>query len=200
MPLPDHITPEPNPPLTMQRAVLVRTMYVEKFTVSRILAHGRMSLGTLYACLDGVPFGASGPRLAPIPRRRTVLGKRRPPLPENRVSLMSRLWRTAERQVRDIEVRLAGALLPPVERERDVRMLGALVKTLRDLAGLDALAPLGASLGAAAAPEDESGAGAGDRERDIGSMRAELMRRIENLCNATEEAGPQPSEEPAGKA
>jgi hypothetical protein len=110
-----------------------REMYAEGFTVSRILAHCQMSLGTLYACLDGVPFGADGERMDAIPRRRSVTGKRRRALKADDVSLVNRLLRTAERQVRDIETQLSARDQAAVERERNVRMLASLTRALRDL-------------------------------------------------------------------
>lgn len=136
MPLSSHIKPEPNPPLDRARVMRAREMYAEGFTVSRILAHCQMSLGTLYACLDGTPFGADGERMAAIPRRRDVTGKRRRALAADTVSLVNRLLRTAERQVRDIETRLSAREQAPVERERDVRMLASLTRALRDLHAL----------------------------------------------------------------
>jgi hypothetical protein len=111
-------------------------MYAEGFTVSRILAHCEMALGTLYACLDGVPFGQDGERMDPVPRRRDVTGKRRRALKTDDVSLVNRLARTAERQVRDIETQLSARDVAPVERERCVRMLASLTRALRDLAAL----------------------------------------------------------------
>lgn len=138
MPLLDHIRPEPNPPLTIERVELARAMYVDGFTASRICAHCLMSLGTLYRCLDGNPFGADGPRWPPIPRRRNVLGKRTRALRADPVSLRNRLIRTAEGQVREIELRLALPDRTGPERERDIRMLGMTVRSLRDLARLDA--------------------------------------------------------------
>jgi hypothetical protein len=141
MPLSSNIKPEPNPPLDRARVIRAREMYAEGFTVSRILAHCQMSLGTLYACLDGVPFGADGERMAPIPRRRDASNKRRPPLKPDPVSLTSRLIRAAERQVVDIETRLSARTQPPVERERDVRMLMNLTRALRDLYAMQEPAP-----------------------------------------------------------
>jgi hypothetical protein len=137
MPLSDHIKPSPYSPPTREQIERARTMYGEGFTVSRILAATDMALGTLYYWLGGGPREEGGPLYPPIARRRQVVGRRRRPLDADRVSLAARLWRTAERQTRDIEERLArpGAASP--ERERDVRMLGSLVRTLRDLSGFD---------------------------------------------------------------
>lgn len=133
MPHPASILPEPYRPPTREQIERARAMYGEGFTVARILAATDMALGTLYGWLDGGPAENGAPLLPPIPRRRAVAGKRRAPLAADRVSVAARLWRTAERQARDIEERLArpGAASP--ERERDVRMLALLVRTLREL-------------------------------------------------------------------
>jgi len=115
--------------------------------------------------------GENGGRmLPPIARRRVVVGKRRPPLSADRVSLAARLYRTAERQARDIEQHLARAETPPPERERDVRMLSVLVRTLRDL---DHLAPPEGGPAKPAEPEEEP--------FDIDALRAELCRRVEGI-------------------
>ena len=137
MPLSDHIKPSPYSPPTREQIERARTMYTQGFTVSRILAATDMALGTLYYWLGGGPREEAGPLYPPIARRRQVVGRRRRPLDADRVSLAARLWRTAERQTRDIEERLARPGVASPERERDVRMLGSLVRTLRDLAGFD---------------------------------------------------------------
>ena len=136
MPLSSHIRPEPNPPLDRARVIRAREMYAEGFTVSRILAHCQMSLGTLYACLDGVPFGAG--RRAHGAGSATASGHRQAAArAQGRRCLAGQpLLRTAERQVRDIETRLSARDAAPVERERDVRMLMSLTRALRDLAAL----------------------------------------------------------------
>lgn len=172
MPLSDHIKPEASRPPTWEEILRARAMYVEGFTVSRILAATNMSLGTLYYWLDGGPLEADGPRLPPIPRRRKVVGKRRRPLAADRVSLAARLWRTAERQARDIEERLARPDQPPPERERDARMLAVLVRALRDLSAFDAGQP---GDPAREAVPDEHAA------QDADAIRAELLRRIHNM-------------------
>jgi hypothetical protein len=136
MPLTDHIRPEPNPPLTPERVEAVRALYLEGFTTSRIIAQHPMSLGTLYNCLDGTPFGLDGPRWPPVPRRRNILGKRTRALRADPVSLRNRLIRTAEAQVREIELRLSLPDRSGPERERDIRMLGMAVKSLRILTAL----------------------------------------------------------------
>jgi hypothetical protein len=176
MPLSSHIRPEPNPPLDRARVIRAREMYAEGFTVSRILAHCQMSLGTLYACLDGAPFGQDGERMEAVPRRREVTGKRRRALKADDVSLVNRLLRTAERQVRDIETRLSARDHPPVERERDVRMLASLTRVLRDLQALRKQS--GASRSPAFVDdEDEEMLPA-----DIDAIRRELAHKMEAMA------------------
>lgn len=168
---PRSIKPDPYRPPTMEEVHRARSMYAEGFTVSRILAATGMSLGTLYYWLDGGPLDEKGARmLPPIPRRRAVVAKRRRPLPADRVSLAARLYRTAERQARDIELDLARGDLAGPERERDVRMLSMLTRTLRDL---DHLSPPDGAAAKPAEPEEE--------EFDIDELRAELMRRVEGI-------------------
>ncbi|ARQ00926.1 hypothetical protein [Pseudorhodoplanes sinuspersici] len=170
MALSDHIKPEPNPPLTRERVILAREMYAEGFAVARIMAQCLMSLGTLYACLDGVPFGADGEQWPPLPRRRQTLHQKRRALKADAVSLANRLTRTAERQVRDIEMRLSARTIAPVDRERDVRMLAQLARTLRDLRLLGAAD----AAGAARKAQDEP-------KRDIAELRASVARKLEAI-------------------
>ena len=181
MPLFDHIAPEPNPPLTRERVIRAREMYEAGFTVSRVCANCLMSLGTLYPCLDGVPFGLDGERWQPIPRRRLVTGKRRRALAADSVSLTNRLLRTAERQVRDIETRLSARAQPPVERERDVRMLVSLTRVLRDLQ------PQRKSKGPPAVEDDDYD----NLPEDIDALRQELTDRLNAMVAAETKAPPE---------
>jgi hypothetical protein len=178
MPLLDNIRPEPNPLLTVERVELARAMYVEGFTVSRICPQCLISLGTLYTCLDGTPFGADGLRFPPIPRRRNILGKRTRALRADPASLRNRLMRTAEGQVREIELRLSLPGRSGPERERDIRMLGMTVKSLRDLKSLhledDVEAPPGTETRPCATCPH-----ADDMPEDIDEFRYALARRIE---------------------
>ena len=61
----------------------------------------------------------------------------------------------------------------PVERERDVRMLGVLVRTMRDLSLFDPGAPGEAT----PVEEDDS------MPKDIEEFRVELARRIRGLVD-----------------
>jgi hypothetical protein len=176
MPITDHITPEPNPPLTRERVIRMRELYAEGFTVARILAACQTSLGTLYDCLDGVPFGLDGEQWPAMPRRRQVLNKRRRALKGDAVSLVNRLTRTAERQVRDIELALAARELPPPERERNVRMLAQLTRALRDLQVLHkAVPPQPRAFDHGFENEDEL-------PEDVDALRQELNRKLEAMA------------------
>jgi hypothetical protein len=179
MPLKDHIIPDPYRAPTDAEIAKARAMYVEKFTVSRILAATNMALGTLYYWLDGGPLDEQGrPRLPPIPRRRAaVLGKRRKPVRTDHGSLASRLFCTAERQVRDIEERLSKPGAGP-ERERDLRMLLMLVRSLRELSAFNA----GASLQGAPAAEPPV--------PDVDALRQKLARRLDQLVAEARERFP----------
>lgn len=191
MPHPASILPTPYRPPTREEIERARDMYAQGFTVSRILAATDMSLGTFYHWLDGGPQagpssslpatsgkpdvdgGPAHTTLYPaLPRRRVVVGKRRRPLSADRVSLAARLWRTAERQARDIEERLARPSEATPARERDMRMLSMLVRTLRELSAFDA----GVAPGEGAAAAEEA-------PPDIDALREDLARRLTNLLD-----------------
>ena len=76
----------------------------------------------------------SGVKPAPIPQRRKVRVR---PRTGSRAALVSRMWRTAERQVEEIEDRLRIAGLELAERESNARTLAIVAKTLRELAVFD---------------------------------------------------------------
>jgi hypothetical protein len=175
MPHPASIRPSPYTPPTREQIERARAMYAEGFTVSRVLAATDMSLGTLYYWLDGGPTEGDKPLYPPIPRRRQVVGKRRKPLSGSHVSLVARLYRTAERQACDIEERLARPSAATPAREREVRMLASLVQSVRTLASL---APEGAG-GAPAEPVDDDPV-----PKDIDEFRYELARRIYGFIEA----------------
>ena len=154
------------PAPTPDTIALARTRYSEGVAIAKILAETGMSFGTLYLWLDGGPDDGAGPRLPPLRRRRSVMGKRRQPLTGGRVSLVNRLWRTAERQVRDIEDRVRLNMQQPDERERDARLLAILVKTLRDLRALQTVED---------EPEND------DQPASLDDFRRELARKIDGI-------------------
>jgi hypothetical protein len=120
------------------KAARARQMYSEGATTRDILAETELSHWGLYFWLAGGPKQKTGERLLPeVPKRRMVV--RRKILKENRIALVNRMMKTAERQVYEIEARLAGSKQAPGERERDARTLAVLAKTLQSLTAIDAL-------------------------------------------------------------
>lgn len=101
------------------------------------------------------------------------------PTPETialaRRALIARLWRTAARQVRGIERRLAGEPQEPAERERDARVLAVLAMTLRELAAFDAAERDSGRTRQIAADDNDA------VPRDIDELRRELARRLDGL-------------------
>jgi hypothetical protein len=178
--------------LSNEKIALMRRRYVDGVPVDQILAEFKVSRGTLYHWLDGGP--QRGPRhLPPIPRRGKA-GTCRGALPSGaRELLIDRLWRTASRQVQEIENRLAarahGEAGEPAERERDARMLAVLVKTLRELAALDE-ANKDAASAAQPEPEDDDPV-----PRDIDEFRRELARRIQAFVGS-EDGAAVPGDDP----
>ena len=67
----------------------------------------------------------------PIPQRRPGVHDRH--RKGSRAALVARMWRTAERQVEEIEDRLQAAGLELAERESNARTLAVVARTLREL-------------------------------------------------------------------
>lgn len=160
-----------------EQVALARQMYLDGTPVAQIRKACEMSQAELYYWLDGGPK-AGERHLEPLPRRSAG---RKPPAPRrastgNRAKLVGRLWRAAEAQVREIEVRLRRHQQQPDERERDARSLAVLVKTLRELSALDATT----EGTAAKADTDHDDAG----PRDIDEFRRELARRMDEIVAA----------------
>ena len=113
----------------------------------------------------------------------------------SRKRVVSRLWRTAERQVAEIETRMAGLGDDPQALERDAKILAIIAKTVRDLVALDgeALNAHGRSKSKEQAPAHGSKSAQTDPlltaepdaaefgPRDIEQFRTELARRLDEL-------------------
>lgn len=120
---------------------------------------------------------------------------RRPPFSRKRV--VSRLWRTAERQVAEIETRMRGLGDDPQALERDAKTLAIIAKTVRDLVAIDSEAgeqarskENNATHGSKNARPDPKAAGDDDLgPRDIEGFRAELARRLDELRREREGGG-----------
>lgn len=161
------------PPEVVARA---RGRYAEGVPVETIKAEcGIRDSGTFYKCIDGFYDDGSGEKLLPLPRRSVVVRRVRATKAGSRASLTTRLWRTAERQVREIEQRLTVAHQEPSERERDARVLSVLVKTLRELAAFDADAPDDKKRAETKDVND-------DLPRDVDELRRELSRRLDAMA------------------
>ena len=157
------------PTVTPEQCRLVRQDYAGGKTVRWIEIERGLSKHAVYFCLDGGPKNANGERLPKIIRRR-VAGPKITRLSNARASLINRLWRTADRQVRDIEKRLHLGAQDPDERERDARVLATTVKTLRELRALDA-----AQAEQEPSPPDEHG------PNNLDDFRRDLARKIEAI-------------------
>ena len=115
---------------------LVRRRYAEGALISVIAAEsGIKNWGTIYRCVAGQYPDGSGSVLAPLPRRRP--GVRIHRRAGSRAALVASIWRTAQKQVEDIEDRFDAAGLPPEERESNGRMLATVARTLRELNAID---------------------------------------------------------------
>jgi hypothetical protein len=120
------------PPETV---ALVRRLYCEHVPVNDILAQAGIKLNILYRCLDGRFPDGTGIEPARIGRRRAGVRVRQ--RIGSRAALIQRMWRTAERQVEDIEDRLKVAGLQQAERESTARTLATVARTLRELTSVD---------------------------------------------------------------
>jgi hypothetical protein len=159
-------------PLSPETIARMRQQYADGVPVAQICAENNVTSGTLYYWVDGGPRDPKR-RLEPIPRRRSGQVAGDDVSIAARKLLVARLWRTAGRQVRDIETRLKGVRQKPPERERDARMLAVLVKTLRELAAFD---EAHAAAQPRTEPEDDN-----PDYRDMDEFRRELARKIEAI-------------------
>jgi hypothetical protein len=155
--------------LLPQTIARIRQEYADGVRIKDIQDENKVSKEQLYYWIDG---GPSDRPLTPIPRR-----TKRRELPGDAVKdrrlLVARLWRTANRQVRDIEERLKDIGQESPERERDVRALAILVKSLRELAAFDEAHP--AATTRTDSDDDDYG------PRDIDDFRRELARKMDAL-------------------
>ena len=161
-----------------EHALRARQMYGEGATTRDILAETELSLWGLYHWLAGGPKQKNGERLLPeVPKRRMAVARKI--LKQNRMALINRMMTTAERQVHDIETRLAGSNQAPGDRERDARTLAVLAKTLQSLTAIDALHE-SKSAQKKKQPVDDD-----DEDylpADIDAIRRELSQRMEAMA------------------
>lgn len=107
----------------------------------------------------------------------------------SRRQVIARLWRSAERQVAEIEQRMTRLDDDQQALEREAKTLAIIAKTVRDLVAIDSEAAiLSRSRLKGASPSHgktvswgEAGDDRADAVRDIDSFRAELARRLDEL-------------------
>lgn len=92
---------------------------------------------------------------------------------KRRTTLVARLWRAAERQVREIEARAKTVRGDAAEAERDARALATLARTLRELTEFSAEA--GGKAAERVGDED------GGAFRELDDFRRELARKLDRL-------------------
>lgn len=150
---------------------------------------------------SGSPLATKGPTMpveasiAVASRGATPRETRLPPFSRKRV--VSRLWRTAERQVAEIETRMAGVGDDPLALERDAKTLAIIAKTVRDLVAIDGEAGeqtrskenKRAHGSKNAQPDPKADGGDENGPRDIEGFRAELARRLDELRREREGSG-----------
>jgi hypothetical protein len=167
-----------------EAVALVRLRYAEGVKVNAIVAEtGIKNLNIFYRCLAGLYPDGSGVKPVPIPQRRRGVHVRH--RVGSRAALVARMWRTAERQVEEIEDRLAVAGIELAERESNARTLAVVAKTLRELAAVDEAdrAHKGKKQPADDDIDDDP------VPRDIDEFRRELARRIHALVDSRTNAG-----------
>ncbi len=122
-----------------------------------------------------MPRKSSDAPKADRPKQGRQKSKRKAAAPTDaRRTLVETLWRTAARQVSEIERRLMKVEQPPAERETDARALAVLVKTLRELSTLDEAHLDDAGSRPTTEAEDDDPV-----PRDIDEFRRELARRMD---------------------
>jgi len=154
---------------------LVRRLYAEGVTVNEIVAQsGVTKLNIIYRCVAGRYPDGSGIAPAPIPQRRQRVRVRH--RSDSRAALVTRMWRTAERQVEEIEGRLAVAGLELAEREGNARMFAITARTLRDLQAVDEKTR---------SKESKKEADDDAPPRNIDDLRRELAKKLESFVART---------------
>lgn len=155
---------------TPEQVALSRRLYVRGETVRAILAAAGIKLGTLYRCLAGHFPDGTGIDPAPIALRRTGVRVRH--RRGSRAALVTRMWRTAERQVEEIEERLKAAGLELAERESNARTLAIVAKTLRELSAFDEAKK---TRGKEVSKDDDDDA----MPRNVDDLRQALARKLD---------------------
>lgn len=180
------------PPRVPAMARLARRLYLDGLPVAEIAHRTGLKVSKLYYWIDRVVAADGTVAFSPAPRR-TVGPQAQLQVPpkSERDMLLARLWRAAERQLDEIEDRIARAGAEDAsdaarpDAEKDARALAVLARTLRELSTLDDAAQRPRKLKAA-----------DDAVRDLDTFRRELARRLDRLRADGE--GATPAGGPAG--
>jgi hypothetical protein len=165
-------------PLSLDTVMHIRRQYAEGVSLAKIYIENAVNKRVVYRCIAGNPPGLSA--LPPLPFRWTGTTE---PQPDRR-AVIDRLWRSAKREVRGTDQRLARLPGGSPEREREVRVLPVLVKVVRDLTALDR-AQLQKSASKETPRDDDDDA----LPRDLEELRRELSRRVDLLRQRRPAAG-----------
>ena len=149
---------------------LVRRRYLAGAAVKDIVAEAGITRVMLDRCLKGEFADGSG--AVPVPIARRHARARRPT--GSRAALVARMWRTAERQVEEIEDRLKATGLELAERESNARTLAVVARTLRELAVVDE-ARQARGKGAAKDRDDDA------VPRNIDELRRALAKKLDEF-------------------
>ncbi|MFS8039240.1 terminase gpP N-terminus-related DNA-binding protein [Xanthobacter sp. AM11] len=183
---------KPSPPRRAPaQARLARQLYLEGLPLAQIAARTGLSPGSVYYWIDREVAADGTVTLAPVCRRLTLAPGARAAAPA-RGHLLARLWRAAERQLDEIEERLARAMPAAGETEaaapraagdaeKDARALAVLARTLRELSALEA-----------EARKTRKAEAEHDTVRDLDAFRRELARRLDRL--RADGAGAEPAQ------
>ncbi|MFG1412797.1 helix-turn-helix domain-containing protein [Xanthobacter sp. VTT E-85241] len=192
-------------------AGLARALYEAGTPIRQIAAETGLSSASVYFWADRIVDQDGTVHHAPAQRRyggRTT----QPPSRTRRRALLARLWHAAERQMDEIDTRVAAldapdaALARPGGRdagarepsaretsardsEKDAKALAVLARVVRELGALDGESAAGKSpatgKGGAAAQSEE-----GLRGRNLDTFRRELARRLDRLREGGDGAEP----------
>jgi hypothetical protein len=163
---------------------LIRRRYQEGAPIKAICAESGISnLNIFYRCLKGHYPDGTGLPPAPIAKRRTGIRVRH--REGSRTALVARMWRTAERQVEDVEERAAIAGLELAEREGNARILAVVSRTVRELTAADAA---GKPRGKDKPKDNDDGA----VPRNLEELRRELTKKLEAFAAGGDPASGEP--------
>ncbi|MFG1427628.1 helix-turn-helix domain-containing protein [Roseixanthobacter glucoisosaccharinicivorans] len=177
-------------------AGLARALYEAGTPIRQIAAETGLSLASVYFWADRIVEPDGTVHHAPAPRRyggRTT----KPPSRSRRRVFLARLWHAAERQMDEIDARVAALDGPEAaparpgarDSEKDAKALAVLARVVRELGALDGAgaaekSPATGKGGAAAQSEE------GLRGRSLDTFRRELARRLDRLRQGGDGAEP----------